>query len=171
MPRIYMTPQDKDSLVAIASRIEKVGPQFRAIVEMMEEDGLEIIEVSNYLSMIRGLEAIEGFCFESKRRILEFRHDQGRYVAQGEKPPSMNRRRKPKKKKAGQKVGGVATPLEGRRGLNGSTTTSINAWNQAKRQCICNQKHHFSAFARRGLGVRAPSSPLFVLGLLPIAVR
>lgn len=103
MPKIIMTPQDKDSLLAIADRITKIGPQFMAITKMMEEDGVDIIEVSNYLSMIRGLEAVEGFCYESKRRILEKRNEQGRYIAAGTTPPDMNRRRVSPKKSAAKK--------------------------------------------------------------------
>lgn len=91
MPRLDYTPQNRESLTKTAKAMREQAMLLEVVAASMEEESFELLQVTNYDQLRRGLEFLDNFCGAAKAALRRARLERGDHYAQ---PPE-----KPKKEK------------------------------------------------------------------------
>lgn len=92
MPKIIWTNQDRDSLLKMASRIERIASKFRVLVKEMEDNHVSEMECENYDTLMKSIGGIDTFVFRAEQRLHNILLERGDYVAKGEPAPIVQTR-------------------------------------------------------------------------------
>lgn len=94
MPTITETPHDIQSLKQLKQRFLDVADRIDTNIETMELNGLEVIGVPGYKTMMRAITSIEKHTDDCRQKILEWRDSNGHFVADGEMRPKVKKIKK-----------------------------------------------------------------------------
>ncbi len=105
MPKEIFTPQNPETLEKIAAALESIGLHLRASASGMKAIGIEVLDVTHYDSLTKGMSFLTAFDGAVRQAVLKLQGDRGDFAAG---PSKLNGAThiSPKKKKGGRNAKG-----------------------------------------------------------------
>lgn len=81
MPRSVYTPQSRESLAKTAKAMREQATLLEVVAASMQEDGFDLLQVTNYDQLQRGLAFLDNFCGAAKSALTAARLKRGDFHA------------------------------------------------------------------------------------------